>query len=306
MKYAIVAVSAVLLTLLSVYLVTNEELVERFSGVPKSTAVIQILPTSPVLADPAMTTDNFIDNEVASLSMGEVFKRAALLGEWSGRGVDLKSVRDSYEVTRIEGTDLVRITAYPTAMSVTPKELIDGLIQAYIEIRNNSEIDISYRNLKALDDELIAQSDLVQDNREDLTVLIQQYGIPYFEGHSNLVGQSEMEIFAGAQEKFHSFEAELILQEAKLASVEKGSEQYEDLSRKVNELTKQKELLQKWIDDLRNDNINLSLRQSQYNQAKEDYEASKALLRKMRVQQQEARVAVKMPKTILIVREKPE
>ncbi|MFT6182078.1 MAG: tetratricopeptide (TPR) repeat protein, partial [Akkermansiaceae bacterium] len=56
------------------------------------------------------------------------------------------------------------------------------------------------------DEELIAQSDLVQDNRKDLTVLIQQYGIPFFDGNeSNPPGATEQDMFRSARHKLEDF-----------------------------------------------------------------------------------------------------
>ncbi len=60
--------------------------------------------------------------------------------------------------------------------------------------------------LAELDEELIAQSDRVQDHRKDLTVLTQQYGIPYFDGRkANPLGATEEDLFANSRQKLEEF-----------------------------------------------------------------------------------------------------
>lgn len=53
-----------------------------------------------------------------------------------------------------------------------------------------------------------------------------------------------------------------------------------------------------------NDSVALSLRQHRYNQAKETYEQSRAMLREMKIKQQEARILLKMPRSPVTLHQK--
>lgn len=270
-----------------------------------STAIIQILPTTPVLADPNLRTENFIANEIASLSMGKVFERAVRESNWDLEEADLDQLKTAFKVIRIEGTDMARITATSTG-KVSGKEIVKALIEAYVGVREALEVDMGRRKLKALDDELIAQSDLVQDNRKELMVLIQQYGIPYFENQQNLLGRQELEALAHAKNKDQQIQEEIALLKAKLNSTKEESPEFELLSKRMNELVQQEAEIGQWVDDKKVSAIDLSLKQRQYHQAIEAFEASHELLTKMKNQQQEARVALHMPRTVVIVRQNPQ
>ena len=50
--------------------------------------------------------------------------------------------------------------------------------------------------------------------------------------------------------------------------------------------------------------VELSLKQHNYNQAKEDYEQTRDMLREMKIKQQEARLLLKMPKTPVTIHER--
>lgn len=92
-----------------------------------SSAIVQILPTTPALADPALRTDNFIANEIGSLTMGEVLKIASRNGKWEAFGADLSEIKKGITVTRIEGTDMASITA-TTVGSLSGKKIVDSII----------------------------------------------------------------------------------------------------------------------------------------------------------------------------------
>jgi hypothetical protein len=274
-------------------------------GGGSSTGIIQILPTSPVLVDPNSRTENFIANEIASLSMGEVIRYAAYDVDWGDQQVGPALLKKSFTVARIEGTDMARITANPIG-DITGKKIVEAIMQSYVRGRKMQEEHLSHTRLMAIDDELVAQSDLVHDNRKELVVLTQQYGIPYFEDHPITLGKLELESIVESRRKLYSVEVEIVLLEAKLATTENGADLHNELSRKVNELTRQKEKLTVWVQQLKAEAIDLSLKQSRFNQAVEAYERSKDLLKRMKLKQQEARVALKMPQTVMIVRQKPE
>lgn len=261
------------------------------SGSHESTAIIQILPTTPVLSDPGYRTENFIDNEIASLSMGAVITRAIEEKNWKEQGLNLEDIQNSLKVARIPGTDMARITAFSDD-KFTAKKIVESIIDAYVSNRKKVEVDLSERSLEALDSELIAQSELVQDHRKDLTVLIQQYGIPYFHNAPNPLGKTELAMFIASRERLLEIEIEAALLEAK------------DEREKLKIIHAEIQALQKITDERQDDTVDLSLKQYTYNKAKEAYEQARSLFHTMKETQQEARVALKMPRTPIIIRQR--
>jgi hypothetical protein len=266
---------------------------------------VQIPPSTPALADPAPRTDNFIANEIASRSMGEVLKMASKNSKWEASGADLTEIQKGINVTRIEGTDMASITA-TTVGSLSGKKIVDSIIQAYLETRKNIEFEMSQKTLDALDNELIAQSDLVQDHRKELTVLIQQYGIPYFVDHTpNPLGQAEVEMFTQARKELAELETKAALTRANLDLPDQDEATRKKFGDQIELLELQIRALSKITDERQDDTIHLSLKQSNYTQAKNQYEQARAMLNEMKQKQQETRVALQIPMTPLIIRQRP-
>lgn len=274
---------------------------EPVAGENVSTAVIQILPTTPVRSDPALRTENFIANEIASLSMGQVLDRAARDNDWKLHAPSLQNI---LKVERLEGTDMARITATETGELEGP-EIINGVIRAYVALRGESERTITEQQLKALDDELLALSDLVQDHHKELTVLIQQYGIPYFETQPVQLGKTESEMLEKARHKHQELQFEEVLLAAELAALDETSAEYRSLSKKLKTLSRQFENIGSLVDRRLDQTINLSLQQRQYQNARRAYQNALDLLDELKRQQMETRVALKMPVTPLIIRQRP-
>lgn len=265
-----------------------------------STGIIQILP-----GNPEHQTENFIANEIASLSMGVVLKEAASKNQWEQDGLTLDTVKKNLGITRIEGTDMVEITAQSNDPKQA-KQIVNAIIQAYVSIRMNQEVNAREKKLEALDNELIAQSDLVQDNRKELTVIIQQYRIPYFEKSPDSLGQIEIELFNNSRKKLHDLKIELALHKGKFQILEEDKTEREKLEPQIAILAAQIEKIAGIANDRQDDSIGLSLKQNNYNQSLNTYRQSLDLLNDMKRQQQEDRVALKMPRDVIIIRQKPE
>lgn len=270
------------------------------SGDKHSTAIVQILPSTPVMADPALRTDHFIANEIASLSFGVVVKQAA-----TGLKLDPNDVRAALTVEAIPGTDMARITA-TSDQPGQAKDIVNKIMVTYLDTRRGIERNQSERALEALDNELIAQSDLVQDHRKDLTVLIQQYGIPFFEDVQNPLGETELEMFAASRKRLLDLQIESALLKAKLRAIEENKAEREMLMPQIEILEYQIAALSEIVDDRQGDTVDLSLKQHTYTQAKESYLQARSMLRDMKTRQQEARVALKMPLDAIIVRQQAE
>lgn len=375
----------ILLTFLLVFMtaaVITSVMPEKY----QSTSVVQVHP-SVIAINPigngngsnpgTLVTRNYMENEFETIIAPETLRMAAkridLEARWS---MDMDEVVGSLKsiisASPRRGTDFIEISVRH-AKPVDAKEISDAVSKAYIQRRRDAEIDRAERALKALDDELISQSDLVQDNRKELTVLIQQYGIPYFEdGHSNPLGMTEQEMLRSARQRLDDFEIQcdqieiqikklMELSSDDLVSYAAGLDlpenqvtyyytQYREAKQQVLSLNAQGlgrkhpdvlamekraeslmkdahkevvalkanlqtklELTNRQVDRMRmmvkdktGETIDLSLRQSQYNQAKEDYEQSRAMLREMKIKQQEARVLLKMPRDPITLHEKPK
>ena len=177
---------------------------------PSVLAMTPFLRGSQTTPGSAMTA-RYMENEFEKITAPETFIKAAekidLPKRWS---TDMDTVIKTLEgiVVRnsISGTDFIEITV-THANPEDAKEIADALSEAYIERRNQAEEDRAKEALAALNQELQDQGDLVQDYRKALTVLIQQYGIPYFDGRSsNPVGQAEEAMYRQAQEKLDKLE----------------------------------------------------------------------------------------------------
>lgn len=352
----------------------------------ESVSVVQVHPSvmaiSPIgntgATNPGtMMTPSYMQNEFETIIAPETLKMAAqdikLPTRWDK---DLDTVvtilENLVETTPRMGTDFIEIKVRH-AEPDDAKAIADAVAKAYIERREAAEVNRAEMALKALDNELIAQSDVVQDNRKDLTVLIQQYGIPYFDdGASNPLGRTEQEMFRDARQKLANFETQadqLEIQIKKLVELssddlisyaagldlpqnqvtmyanqnreakdrkldltaqglgakhpdivamdQRAASAMENAHREVISLkavlqtnlelvTRQVKKMREMVEDRRGDTIELSLKQNRYNQAKEAYEQSREMLRDMKVQQQNARVLLKMPRNPITLHEKPK
>ena len=158
-----------------------------------------------------LMTRNYMENEFETIVAAETLKMAAeeinLPTRWSMEIDDvITTLKNVVQTTPRRGTDFIEITVRH-AKPNDAKEIAVAVANAYMIRRKQTEVNRAERSLKALDDELIAQSDLVQDHRKDLTVLIQQYGIPYFDGgNANPLGATEQSMYQSARQQHAEFE----------------------------------------------------------------------------------------------------
>lgn len=325
----------------------------------------------------AQMTRNYMENEFQMIVAAETLKMAAekinLQTRW---GMEMDEVitvlKNVVQAMPMRGTDFIQITVRH-AKPDDAKEIADSVSEAYMQLRKQREVNRAQSALDALDEELIAQSDMVQDYRKDLTVLIQQYGIPYFDGNnSNPMGTTEQDMFRSARHKLADFQTqrdqieiqikalvgmdnqELVEYAAGLdlpenqvtyyftqyreaveqrrtmiaqglganhpdiTAIEERAQGAMEYSRKeavslkavlrtkLELINRQVERMEEMVGDRQNDTVDLSLKQHSYTQAKETYEQSRAMLREMKIKQQEARVLLKMPRDPITLHEKPK
>ncbi|MDA7498355.1 hypothetical protein N8476_00835 [Akkermansiaceae bacterium] len=273
------------------------------SGKHQVTAVIQIHPTKPNFYT---TNESFIANEIASLSLGVNLAAAALMGNWESQDIDPNNIQKNLVVTRISGTDMASITLHSDDPDQA-KNIIEALIESYLVTRKKNEEDRAKKALKALDNEGRELSDLVQDYRKDLTVLIQQYGIPYFDGGSagNRLGLSEQAMFQSARAKLADLETELALISAKNEALERDEVEQNKIIPQLEVLEKQVLKMREMVAARQEDAIRLSMKQTSYTQAKEQYEQARGRLIEMKKEYSEARIRLRMARYPITVRQEP-
>ena len=301
----------------------------------KATTVVQIHPAVIDLNRPL--TKNYMANEHESIVASETLKAAAIK-LYSGQKVDLKHAISKLKKNTItknrRGTDFIEITANAETREKAVK-MVNAVTDAYIKRRTSAEEKRAKEALKALDKELTAQNELVEAQRKELTKLIQKYGIPYFDGPRKFealeIAQDRLEIAQPHQkpallaaiklpnnpvtQPYHDYLE--TLQKLDHLSQTKPKRNRELVATR-KELDKARAALQKACekysavvqDELKKigskkiDPIDLSLRQEKYTHAKEAYEQSRAMLREMKIKQQEARVLLKMPRNPVTIHQR--
>jgi hypothetical protein len=285
------------------------------SGKHQVTAVIQIHPTKPnfhttnesfIANEIATLNENFIANEIASLSLGVNLTAAALMGNWESQDIDPNNIQKNLVVTRISGTDMASITLHSDDPDQA-KNIIEALIESYLVTRKKNEENRAKKALNALDNERRLQSDLVQDYRKELTVLIQQYGIPYFDdgGSGNHLGLTEQAIYRSSREKLADLETELALLRAKNEALERDEVEQAKLTPQLEVLERQVLKMREMVDARHKDAITLSLKQTNYTQAKEQYEEARKLLLEMKKVYAEAEIRLRMARDPITLRQEP-
>jgi hypothetical protein len=285
------------------------------SGKHQVSAVIQIHPTKPnfyttnesfIANEIATINENFIANEIASLSLGVNLTAAALIGNWKSQDIDPNNIQKNLVVTRISGTDMASITLHSDDPDQA-KNIIEALIESYLVTRKKNEENRAKKALNALDNERRLQSDLVQDYRKELTVLIQQYGIPYFDdgGSGNHLGLTEQAIYRSSREKLADLETELALLRAKNEALERDEVEQAKLISQLQVLAKQVLKMREMVDAREKDAITLSLKQTNYTQAKERYEEARKLLLAMKKEYAEAAIRLRIARDPITLHQKP-
>ena len=376
----------ILLTFLLVFMtaaVITSVIPEKY----ESTSVVQVHPSTIAITpfrgqssvNPgSQMTAQYLQNEFETIIAPETLKQAAemaqLPAQWEMEmDVVVNILKGIVETTPRRGTDFIEINVRHASAS-DAKDIAESVAEAYILRRKKTEEDRAKKALKALDNEKRELSDLVQDYRKDLTVLIQQYGIPYFDGGSagNRLGLSEQAMFQSARAKLANFETqadqikiqidklvqltseELISYAAGLdlpqnqvtsyanqnrqavdrmldlsaqglgrrhpdmvtmnqrakGALEKAHEEVvslkEVLKTKLDLVEKQVLKMREMVDDRKEDAITLSLKQTNYTQAKEQYEQARGMLREMKFKHSEATILLKMPRDPITLHETPK
>ena len=310
----------ILLTFLLVFMtaaVITSVIPEKY----ESTSVVQVHPSTIAITpfrgqssvNPgSQMTAQYLQNEFETIIAPETLKQAAemaqLPAQWEMEmDVVVNILKGIVETTPRRGTDFIEINVRHASAS-DAKDIAESVAEAYILRRKKTEEDRAKKALKALDNEKRELSDLVQDYRKDLTVLIQQYGIPYFDGGSagNRLGLSEQAMFQSARAKLADLETELALISAKNEAWQRDGVEQAKLISQLQVLEKQVPKMRQMVDNRKEDAITLSLKQTNYTQAKEQYEQARGMLREMKKEYTETKILLKTPRVLITVRQLPK
>ncbi|MDF1713160.1 MAG: hypothetical protein P1U90_13030 [Akkermansiaceae bacterium] len=114
-----------------------------------------------------------------------------------------------------------------------------------------------------------------------------------------------MELYTEARKDLATLQSKAAMAKAQLQVAGDDEATRKKLTAQIKLLDLQFEALAKITDERQDDSISLALKQSNYTSAKDQYEQAVTLLHKMKIKQQETRVALHMPLNAMIVRQKP-
>jgi len=160
---------------------------------------------------PEKRVDTFVNGQALAVRsvgvLGKCVKNLKLTEKWGlEHEAAVKKLADITTSVRETGTDFIRITVTGKDEAES-KELLEGLIEATCSTFGRRHLSVKKDRLETLDDELQKQADIVQDRRKAFTVLMQQYGIPYFDGRDGSpVGVTEEALYRKSQEKLDQLE----------------------------------------------------------------------------------------------------
>lgn len=205
--------------------------------IPRATATVQVHPLQLCIPPGGVLHRSYMESEFETIESEETLNMAAnALGIENGhRRKALILMKKNMEAKPLRGTDFIEITVKDQDPAQAVK-IANAIAEAYAQRRASAESDRFKRALEALDGELLAQEELVNDYRKDLEFFLTEY---------NLEFPADNQTFPKP-------------------------------------------------DDLPHDEIggtvDLSLQQHTYNQAVETFTQSHAMLREMKIKQEEVRI----------------
>lgn len=160
----------------------------------------------------SLATGHYMENEFETIVAPETLAQAAeqidLATRWEMEKDEVVDVlRGIVKTSPRRGTDFIEIVVRHSNQE-DAKEIAEAIASAYIGRRNSEELKRARKALEVLDQELQKAGDTVQNHRKALTVLIQQYGIPYFggRGSSSAFGMTEEVLLRNSEQKLDALE----------------------------------------------------------------------------------------------------
>ena len=184
--------------LLFLFLTSCDSLEPEARGEHQSTATVQL---NPSLLLPR--SNRFLPNQIALLTTGTILNPAS-----KECGVEPEIISSILEIKQVNDSDLITISTTHDDKNQS-QLIIEALLNSYLTHRTQQETTLAEGKLKALDHELAIQNDLVKKNREALTHLIGNYGIPYFDGNdSGPLGATEERMLVKDRQKLANFKTQ--------------------------------------------------------------------------------------------------
>ncbi len=127
--------------------------------------------------------DQFLNSQIKLLTLDSLIQKVAKKSK-----IDYFSIKKGLNVTRIPNTNLLEISLQLPRKPLGNLDAGKNTIKKLLEIHNESRAKrikmISENRINIIDSQLIDLSDLIQDSRRELTILIQQANIPLLPGKS--------------------------------------------------------------------------------------------------------------------------
>ncbi len=223
----------------------------------------------------------------------------------------LKKLARMIKVERVPKTGMIKVTADGEAAGA----VIDAVRECFAEYHIAFENELMKRGVQSLEGEFLNQVDIVMEARKELTMLTQQYGIPFFEDQSLAkIGSTEMTLLHLCLTKLAEEEVALSSIKASQQAMqqqpgaEKDHPSHDLWSRKSQQLSLEQlsssnriESLKSLVNQKENNAVELSLKQHAYQNAVHTYNNSKAQLIKLRKRRQELQEASKIPRVLVTV-----
>ncbi|YCM43859.1 von Willebrand factor type A domain-containing protein [Verrucomicrobiaceae bacterium 227] len=260
----------------------------------------------PIRTNPALTYENTenTDKVRRSLYKGEGYYD---LGQYDKAEEEFKEVLRTDPYNKAARRSLERLSAvksdyHRAAYDQTRAEMLTEVDAAWglegtpdakesMAKAGEPDLDLDGVTLSEKDSKKLQElGDIVQEKRKELTVQIQQQGVPYFDGRgSSPAGATGEERYRHAQRSLDDFESdrEVLAQELQKVREEKtqNSEQIEDvLKSKLSILDRQVDKMREVVDNKQDATVDLSLKQNHYNQFKEDYEVARDEYRELKTE----------------------
>ena len=159
---------------------------------------------------PDKRVDSFLNGRAIVIEsknvLEECVKKLDLEKRWKVSEAEaIKTLAKNVSASRQPDTDFIRVEV----TGKTPEEaevLLGGILKSSISYFTRTEVEKKHQYLSELNQQLTEQGDLIQDYRKAVAVLTQQYGVPYFEGEGNQIGQTEMALYQQSRKKLAELE----------------------------------------------------------------------------------------------------
>jgi hypothetical protein len=163
--------------------------------IPRATATVQVHPLWSTSPSNGFMTSDYMENEFEAILSKETLTMAAeSLGiSEDERDEALILMKKSIVTAPVRGSDFIEIIVKDQDPKKAAK-VANAVAEAYAQNRAASANDRSKRALKALDEELNHQRELVAEHRADLEAILQRYDLEFPSDNKSFPEPNELQI----------------------------------------------------------------------------------------------------------------